>query len=80
MTDLEIFIPLENLIDFDKERARIDKEIEKIRGDLGRVEQKLNNESFIGKAPAEVIEREKAKRGEMAGILSKLEASRAKLG
>ena len=80
MTDLEIFIPLKNLIDFDKERARIDKEIERMRGDLGRVEQKLNNESFIGKAPADVIEREKAKRNEMAEILSKLEAGRAKLG
>ncbi len=79
MTDLEIFIPLKSLIDFDKERARIDKEIEKMKGDLGRVEQKLNNESFIGKAPADVIEREKAKRNEMAEILSKLEASRAKL-
>ncbi|HPN11111.1 MAG TPA: valine--tRNA ligase [Spirochaetota bacterium] len=80
MTDLEIYIPLKNLIDFDKERARIDKEIERMRGDLGRVEQKLNNESFIGKAPADVIEREKAKRNEMAEILSKLEAGRAKLG
>jgi valyl-tRNA synthetase len=80
ITDLEIFIPLKNLIDFDKERARIDKEIDKMRGDLGRVEQKLSNESFIGKAPADVIDREKAKRNEMAEILSKLEAGRAKLG
>jgi valyl-tRNA synthetase len=80
MTDLEIFIPLEGLIDFDKERARIDKEIEKVRADLGRVEQKLSNESFVGKAPADVIEREKVKRDEMAGILAKLETSRAKLG
>ena len=80
MTDLEIFIPLASLIDFGKERARIDKEIEKMKGDLARVEQKLSNESFCGKAPAEVIEREKAKRDEMAGILAKLETSRAKLG
>jgi valyl-tRNA synthetase len=80
MTDLEIFIPLANLIDFARERARIDKEIEKMKGDLARVEQKLSNESFIGKAPADVIEREKAKRDEMAGILTKLETSRAKLG
>ncbi|HTX72845.1 MAG TPA: class I tRNA ligase family protein, partial [Rectinemataceae bacterium] len=80
MTDLEIFVPLANLIDFGKERARIDKEIEKMKADLARVEQKLSNESFIGKAPADVIDREKAKRDEMAGILAKLETSRAKLG
>ncbi|MBN2079110.1 MAG: valine--tRNA ligase [Spirochaetes bacterium] len=80
ISDLEIFVPLKGLIDFDRERARMDKEIEKARGDLARVEAKLANESFTGKAPAEIIERERARRGEIAEILSKLEATRAKLG
>ncbi|MBN2160914.1 MAG: valine--tRNA ligase [Spirochaetes bacterium] len=79
MTDLEIFIPLKNIIDFDRERARLDKEIEKMRIELERVDKKLGNESFTGKAPAEVIERERAKRDEYAVILQKLTASRSKL-
>jgi len=79
MNEAEIFVPLKGIIDFDKERARIDKEIERIRAELAKVNQKLSNESFTGKAPAEVIEREKIKRDDCAEILSKLEQSRAKL-
>ena len=79
MNEVEIFVPLKGLIDFDKERARIDKEIERTRAELARVNQKLSNESFTGKAPADVIEREKTKRDDFAEILSKLEQSRAKL-
>jgi valyl-tRNA synthetase len=79
MNEVEIFVPLKGLIDFDKERARIDKEIDRTRAELAKVNQKLSNESFTGKAPAEVIEREKIKRKDFAEILSKLEQSRAKL-
>ncbi|MBP7737475.1 MAG: valine--tRNA ligase [Spirochaetes bacterium] len=80
MNDIEIFIPLKGLIDFEKERARIDKEIARARTELDKIEKKLANENFTGKAPAEVIENEKSKRAGFAEILGKLEASRAKLG
>ncbi len=80
IADMEIFLPLKGLIDFDKERARIDKEIEKTRADLAKVDAKLANENFTGRAPADVIENEKTKRAGFAEILAKLEASRAKLG
>jgi valyl-tRNA synthetase len=80
MANLEIYVPLLELIDFGKERARIDKEIEKARAELDRVEKKLSNPSFTGKAPVEVIEKEESKRGECLDMLSKLEASRAKFG
>ncbi len=78
MNDIEIFMPLKGLIDFDKERARIDKEIARARTELDKVEKKLANENFTGKAPAEVIENEKVKRNDYAEMLSKLEKSRAK--
>ncbi len=78
MSDIEIFIPLKGLIDFEKERARIDKEITRVRAELDKVEKKLSNENFTGKAPAEVIENEKTKRAEFAELLQKLEQSRAK--
>jgi valyl-tRNA synthetase len=79
MPDVEIFMPLRDLIDFEKERARIDKEIEKARAELGRVEKKLSNADFTSKAPENVIEKEKGKRDELFELLSKLETNRAKL-
>jgi valyl-tRNA synthetase len=79
MNEVEIFVPLKGLIDFDKERARIDKEIERTRAELAKVYQKLSNENFTSKAPDDVIEREKTKRDEFTELLSKLEQSRTKL-
>jgi valyl-tRNA synthetase len=79
MTDLEIFLPLKGLIDTDKEKARLEKEIGKIIQELQRVEGKLNNESFTGKAPADVIEKERAKQKEYRDMLEKLQESLSKL-
>jgi valyl-tRNA synthetase len=59
---VEIFIPLEDLIDIRKEIERLEKEKENLRKELDRVESKLNNEGFVAKAPAKVIEEEKAKK------------------
>ena len=58
----EIFIPLDELIDIEKEIERLNKEKANLEGELKRVEGKLNNEGFVAKAPAKVIEEEKAKR------------------
>lgn len=79
MNDLEIFLPLKGLIDTDKEKARLEKEIGRINQELQRVEGKLNNESFTGKAPADVIEKEKAKQREYRDMLDKLQESLSKL-
>jgi valyl-tRNA synthetase len=77
---VEIYVPLEGLIDFEKERARLDKEIEKVRAELGKVERKLSNDSFLNKAPADIIEKERSKREEFTEVLAKLESSLTKLG
>ncbi len=60
----EIYIPLEDLIDIDKELERLDKELTNLKRELERVESKLSNEEFVGKAPEKVIlsEREKQSR------------------
>jgi valyl-tRNA synthetase len=79
MAGVEIYVPLRDLIDMDKERARIDKEIEKTGADLDRVEKKLSDKSFTGRAPEEVVERERDRAAEFRDILSKLEATRKKL-
>ena len=58
---LEIFMPLKGLIDIDKEIARLQKELAALEKELIRVNGKLSNKGFLDKAPADVIEKEKAK-------------------
>ena len=57
----EIYMPLEGLIDVEAERARISKEIERVRVEVKKCEGKLGNASFVDRAPAEVVEQEKAR-------------------
>jgi len=57
----EIFILLEGLIDLDKEKARLAKEIEKTESYAKQIEAKLTNEGFVARAPKEVIDAEKEK-------------------
>ncbi len=56
-----LYIPLAEVIDFEKERARLSAEMKKNDGEIERIEKKLSNEGFVAKAPAAVIEGEKAK-------------------
>ncbi|MBR3795366.1 MAG: valine--tRNA ligase, partial [Clostridia bacterium] len=57
----ELFIPLGDLVDLDKEIARLTKERDSIERDIQRAEGKLNNQGFLAKAPAQLVEQEKAK-------------------
>jgi valyl-tRNA synthetase len=61
VTGAEIMLPLEGLINLDEEIARLQKEWDKLNKEVERVQKKLSNEGFIKKAPAKVIEEEKAK-------------------
>lgn len=61
VTGAEIFLPLEGLIDIDKELARLQAELEKLDKEVERVDKKLSNEGFVKKAPEQVVEAEKAK-------------------
>lgn len=56
-----VFIPLADMIDFDKERARLSSEIQKTDGEIERIEKKLSNEGFVSKAPKNVIDAEREK-------------------
>ncbi len=56
-----IYIPLGDLVDFDKEIARLQKEIDNLQKEIARAEGKLNNQGFIAKAPAALVDQEKAK-------------------
>ncbi|WP_396133835.1 valine--tRNA ligase [Exiguobacterium acetylicum] len=61
VTGAELFIPLADLINIEEEIARLNKELVKYTKEVERVEKKLNNPGFVGKAPAHVIDEEKAK-------------------
>ncbi|OPX91055.1 valine--tRNA ligase [Pelotomaculum sp. PtaB.Bin117] len=63
----EVFVPLKGLIDIEQEAARLRKELAVLEKDLARVNGKLNNQGFLSKAPADVIEKEKKKENELTG-------------
>jgi valyl-tRNA synthetase len=69
---IEAVIPLSSLIDPEKERARILKEIERVSGDVSRANGKLCNEGFLAKAPQSVVDEEKAKLLAAEEMLAKL--------
>jgi valyl-tRNA synthetase len=56
-----MFMPMAELVDLDKERARLSGELEKTEGEIKRLMGKLSNEGFLAKAPAAVVETERAK-------------------
>ena len=69
-----IFLPLSDIIDFEKEKARLEGEKKKLEAEIERIEKKLSNEGFVAKAPAAVVEGERAKmakyRENLEGILA----------
>ncbi|HEY8961933.1 MAG TPA: valine--tRNA ligase, partial [Luteolibacter sp.] len=68
----EVYLPLEGLIDVEAERTRLTKEIEKIVKEVAKAEGKLGNASFVDRAPAEVVEQEKARLAEWQAKLAQL--------
>jgi valyl-tRNA synthetase len=67
---IEVYIPLAGLVDLDKEIARLEKESGVISRELERVRGKLANESFLAKAPPEVIDKERDKETELSQKLA----------
>ena len=57
----KVILPLEGLIDMDKEIERLEKELDKLQKELDRVDKKLSNENFVNKAPEKIINEEKEK-------------------
>lgn len=78
-SNVEIVLPLAGMIDLDKEAERLEKEIEKAQGELERAQNKLNNQGFISKAPAHLVEAEKAKVEEFKVKLNSLKEMLAEL-
>ena len=69
----EIRIPLGELVDFEKEIARLEKEKKNLEGEIARANGKLNNPGFLSKAPAALVEQERAKLSTNESMLKSLE-------
>lgn len=70
----EVLVPMAGFINKDAELARLTKEIEKLQGEVKRIEGKLSNEAFVAKAPEQVIAKEREKMQEYQDGLEKLQA------
>jgi valyl-tRNA synthetase len=68
----EAFIPLEELVDTQKERLRLSKEQDKLTGEIKRAQGKLSNPGFVKKAPAAVVEEERGKLAKYEEMLEKV--------
>ena len=75
----EMYVPLEGLVDFAYERARVGKELDTAKADLEKLERKLGNEGFLAKAAPEIVEKDRARAAELADAVAKLTAQLAEL-
>ncbi len=74
----QIIIPLSGSVDLQGELARLDKEIGKIDKEMENIAKKLSNESFVSRAPADVVQKERDRSAQMDDARTKLEALRAR--
>jgi valyl-tRNA synthetase len=76
---MEVYVPLEGLVDFVAEAARLTKERSKLAADLDKFERKLANPGFLAKASAEIVEKDRAKAADLAESLVLIDAQLAEL-
>ena len=72
-------LPLAGVIDVTAERARLQRELEKIRSEIRKIDAKLANESFVAKAPPEVVEENRERKTDFEAAAQKLQAALQRL-
>ena len=77
--DAVVYLPLEDLVDFEKEKERLTKEREKLQGEIKRAEGMLSNEKFISKAPEAKVQEEKDKLAKYKQMLEQVEERLAQM-
>ena len=76
----ELFMPLLDLVDKEKELERLNKEVKKLNGEIERIDKKLSNQGFVSKAPQAVVDGEKAKRVKYVEMLEAVKTRIEALG
>ena len=77
--EMELLVPMAGLIDKEAELARLDKEIDRKQKDRAKTEGKINNPSFVEKAPEEVVQKERDKLKDLDSALEKLNEQRVSI-
>ena len=77
--DAKMFMPMDQLVDLEKELQRLEKELTKNRKNLEGVEKKLSNPGFLAKAPEQVVAAEREKAEKLGALIQQLEESYQKL-
>ena len=78
--DVEIYIPLADIIDIEKEKSRLSRRLEKAAKNLAGIEKTLNNKDFISKAPEEIIKQRRERKAELKAEKARLEKNLEMLG
>jgi valyl-tRNA synthetase len=76
---VELFVPLEGLVDFAHERARVEKELAAVVTELQRLSAKLGNAGFLAKAAPEIVEKDRARAAALSDAAGKLEGQLTEL-
>ena len=76
---MEIYLPLDDLVNLDEERARLAKEVGKVEDELARVQKKLANADFLAKAKTEVVHKEREKATQFEEKIRTLRSSLEKI-
>ncbi|MDN5958447.1 MAG: valine--tRNA ligase, partial [Lacticaseibacillus paracasei] len=79
ITGATIFVPLNELVDLDEERAKLTKDAKKLQQEIDRIDKKLNNQGFLAKAPEAVVEEQRPKRSNFADQLNSTQQRLAQL-
>ncbi|WP_395662725.1 valine--tRNA ligase [Aestuariivirga sp.] len=80
LDEATVALPLEGVIDFGAEKARLAKELEKIAKDVAAIDGRLNNPGFVAKAPPEVLEESRDRKTELSARKAKVDEALARLG
>ncbi|MBS0281276.1 MAG: class I tRNA ligase family protein, partial [Proteobacteria bacterium] len=72
LEEATVALPLGDVIDFAKERARLEKELKKAQDEIARFDAKLSNEQFVSRAPEDVLAEQREKRAEAATLAARL--------
>ncbi|MFN7386302.1 MAG: valine--tRNA ligase [Lysobacteraceae bacterium] len=77
--ELTLLVPLAGLVDLDAERARLDKEIKRVEGEIAKCHGKLGSETFVANAPEAVVAQERKRLAEWTTMLDGLKSNRGRL-